>query len=312
MATSGREPRYIVSPADEAILRALFRYYYLTNTRITRLLYAAGSASLVRARLKRLADSGYCLQLFLPRPSRGGSAPIVYRLSRKGLNLLAAHGAEIPARYRLIEEREHSYLFYSHTLACNDFLIGAELLARAMPQIGLTRLVHERDLKRLPATVAMPDGSMEAYMADGWLELRVDTNDGRFQECLLLELDQGTMGQSRWRRKVAKIIGFSEQCYEREFGTSALTVAVVTTQGEKRRDDLLAWTEGELEAGGRPGDADLFRFTALRPETEPDILFRSPSWQRPFDSVSLPLVSPNHQLLEQSPNPEGGDVWPVA
>ncbi len=283
-------PLFVLGPADDAILQALFRYHYLTSQRICRLLYSKGSGSLVRSRMKRLVDAEYCIPVFLPSRVRGGSAPTVYTLARKGLNYLRDQDIDVHKRFRLIEKREVSYLFLTHTLAVNDFLMGAELLARQTPAVVVHELRHELDLKRQPLKVKLADGTQDSYTADGWLDFHLTTTTGRERVCIALELDRGSENVSKWRHKVRKILAASKGPYQELFGTAALTVAVVATPGQKRRDDLQRWTEAELTAAGEQREADLFRFTAAAPETEPPTLLLSPCWTRPFERKLRPLL----------------------
>lgn len=280
----------VIGPADNAILHVLFRYHYLTSQRICRLLYSPGSASLVRTRMKRLVDGGYCQPVFLPSRARGGSPPLVYTLARKGVQFLQEQEVAVDQRLRPSEQRELSYLFLTHTLAVNDFLIGAELLARQLPTVALHRMVHELDLKRQPVHVQLADGSKVAVIPDGWLDFRVTTPEGRFQSCLALELDRGTVDQKRWRKKVAALLAYAKGPYEATFGTDTLTIAVVATPGAPRCTDLVRWTEAELTTRGEQHEADLFRFTALPPDAAPEELLLAPHWYRPFDKNPVSLL----------------------
>ena len=78
----------VLGPSDAALLKLLGHYFYLTAAQVTRILYAPTSHTYAQARLKRLADAGYLQRFFLPRPTRTGSAPLVYALARKGWNVL--------------------------------------------------------------------------------------------------------------------------------------------------------------------------------------------------------------------------------
>src|SRR6266545_1582739 len=153
-------PRLVLpAPADAQLLHAVQRYHAITARQLTTLLYAPSSHTWVQTKLKRLTDAGYLQRLFLPRPSQAGSAPSVYTLSRRGMRYLADHGVDVPRRARPYKARSYTYLHLSHLLAVNDVLIAAELLARRHPQVVLARLLHERDLQRMPVTVQNADGT---------------------------------------------------------------------------------------------------------------------------------------------------------
>lgn len=310
---------FIAGPADLPILTALGRYYYLTASQMTRLLYAPSSQTYAQARLKRLADHGYLQRIFLPRPSRTGSAPVVYTLARSGLRVLAEWGRGIDRRYRPAEVRETSYLYLAHTLALNDVLIALELFCRHDQRVQLAGLRHERDLKLQPVRVQLPGGATASVIPDAWVDLRIMS---RYQECYCLELDRGTTEQKAWRRKVAALIAYASGPYQETFGTASLTIVVVATPGEGRRDQLIRWTEAELTAAGQADQAGLFRFTGVPvAQTDPEIVFMGAGWRRPFERQSRPLVDLSDtspitdisEISETSDNSEHSELWiPIA
>ncbi|MBE0610053.1 MAG: replication-relaxation family protein [Dehalococcoidia bacterium] len=283
----GKDPT--VGPADDAVLRAAFRYYYLSSRQVCRLLYSPGSLTYVQMKLKRLSDAGFLQRIWLPRPAAHGSAPSVYTLARKGLNHLARAGVDVDRRrYRPSEQREHTYLFLGHTLAVNDVLISAELLGRSQPGYELARMLHERDLKRTPVHVEDEDGRMIAVVPDGWLDIRVD---GAYQVCLALELDRGTEEQKVWRRKVRGLLAYANGPYQEAFQTKSLTVAVVATPGDKRLLQLIHWTESELAVRHEQAQGGLFVFTAVGSDpAELADLFFSRRWYRPFGKQRVALL----------------------
>lgn len=279
-----------VSPADDAVLRAAFRYYYLSSRQVCRLLYSPGSITYVQAKLKVLSELGLLQRIWLPRPSPHGSAPSVYTLARKGLNFLGAEGLDVARRYRPSEQNDRSYLFLAHTLAVNDVLIGAELLSRHVPAVQLARMLHERDLKRAPVQVQDNDGRSITVVPDGWLDFRVN---GSYQACLALELDRGTEEQKAWRRKVRGLLGFASGPYQEVFQTRSLTIAVVATSGDHRLLQLIRWTESELALLKEESQGDLFVFTGVAPESTPADLFTARRWYQPFGEQPVALLDPS-------------------
>jgi hypothetical protein len=267
---------------------ALERYAFLTANQLTRLLYAPGSRSYAQARLKRLADAGYLQRVFLPRPTRTGSAPLVYTLARKGHRALEAWGSTARRRNRPAGARAASYLHLLHTLALNDFLLALELFCGQTPRVQLAGLRHERELRRDPTTVRLADGAPTAVIPDAWVDLRLDE---RFQECYVVELDRGTSGQRAWRGKVAALLAYADGPYQRAFGTASLTVAVVAVTGARRRDTLVAWTLAELVRLGREDAAGLFRLAGVNPAVSPPAtLFTGAIWRMPGVTAAEPLL----------------------
>jgi len=125
--------------------------------------------------LKNLVEAGFLQRVFLPRAvQHAGSSPFVYTLASRGRRYLQGLGLSVPAHYRPSEEaeHEHSLLFLSHTLAVNDFLIAAGLLARRRPKVRLEAMIHERKLRREPVYLAEEERRVP-IVPDGWLDLLV-------------------------------------------------------------------------------------------------------------------------------------------
>lgn len=262
--------------------------------------YSPTSLTYIQTRLKRLADAGYLERLYLPRPSRAGSAPLLYRLTRKSIPVLHAQGLTLPYRLRPSESCSHGYLHLSHTLEVNDVLIAATILARETPRLELVRLMHERELQTEPATVSVA-GETQQVAPDGFLDFRHGT--GQF--CLLLELDRGSHGQVSWKRKVRGLVGLADGSYEERYKTTSLTFMVLVTAGRERAELLTRWTAEELRQLGRQELGELFCCAALDPATSaPRRLFLDPIWSRPFQADQS-------ALLELTPPAQPGAAGPI-
>ena len=313
MATSAHRRSHVPvpGPADELLLLALSRYFYLTVSQVTRLLYAPTSHTYAQARLKRLADGGCLQRHFLPRPTRTGSAPLVYSLARRGLNALREWGHHVERRHRPAEVRQLAYLHLAHTLALNDVLIALELLCRSTPDLLMAEVRHERDLKLEPVMVTLPDGTQRGVIPDGWVDLRIA---GRYQECYAFELDRGTTAAKAWRRKVAALVAYADGPYQQAFGTRSLTVAVVATPGEGRSAQLRRWTEAELRSMGREDAAGLFRFCgASLAGRHPAQFFSSEAWQAPLSNhrellINSSTISAGSSVPEFAENHDISDI----
>lgn len=288
----------MITPAEHAVLEAHYRYYYLTNDQLCRLLYKKGSLTTVQTRSKSLWERNLLLRKFLPRTTQHGSAPSVYGLDRKGFQYLEDHGFEPPTRFRP-SEGPASYLHLYHTLACNDFFIAAELACRQNPTLTLQSFLHERVLKQQPfhveLTLTDPNGHRrsERYpvIPDGWLDMRVSgpwPKPRRF--CISLEIDRATLDQKRWRARIRALVAWADRPYQERFQTDSLTIAVVAETGDRRRRDLLDWTARELTTLGKD-NAELFLFSSGPvAEVTPSDLFLSPRWYQPFEDEPVPLL----------------------
>jgi len=287
-----------MTPAKQALLMAIGRYFYLTARQATRLLYAAGSLTRVQTLLKELADDSYVERLFLPRPSPHGRVPAVYTLGRLGRAHLAALGIDVPTRLRPSAAREHKYLFLDHTLCVNDCLIAMDLLARRVPQIAMRTMRHERTLRQMPIVVRDADGREAAVIPDGWLDLRVVLPDGTYRSCIALEIDRGTTEAKAFRAKVACWVAAVDGPYREAFGTDLLTVAIVATPGEGRAEELLRWIAAALATLRRQDTADLFLVTAVDvAAVDPATLYCGPVWRRCDQEAPVPLIEGTEAFL---------------
>ena len=131
----------------EKILFALAEFDYLTAAQVTRLYYAKGSLTYVKAGLKSLVDRG----LAVPLGGRGTRLPCVYTPTGTGYTV-AGTAQELPQarRIRPTEEaaKAANLYFLKHTIAVTDVLIAAKLLSQTVPGIRLNRMYLERELKR--------------------------------------------------------------------------------------------------------------------------------------------------------------------
>ncbi len=276
-----------ITPSDFAIVLAVYTYQFLTVEQVLRLLYKPGSLQYVRVRLKQLADAGFLHRLRQPRPT-AGNTPFVYTLARRGINSLSAAGYAEFARFRPAEQQAHSWLFLDHTLAVNDVLIAAALVQRAVPDIVLADMRHERLLRHTPVRVTTDRGETIGIVPDGWLTFHLR---GQAQMSIVLELDRGTVEQRPFQRKIRGLLAYAAGPYQQFFGTTSITVAIATTAGKERMERLRGWCEQVLRDVQREQEADLFFLTQLPEGTlDPQTLYLAPIWWQPFAQVPLPLL----------------------
>lgn len=262
---------YTIKPAEDAILRSMYVFPYLTGKQLTRLLYSPGSYKEVLAKLKRLYDNGYVLRKPLPSHIQAGSVPYVYWLATVGRHYLQTLGYDFtnwrnPSDMKLV----HSAHLW-HVLAVNDVLIAGANLASTHADLRLADIRHDFTLKRTMQAPVIPDG---------WLDFRIREHE---QQCIWLELDRGTEKLHAVKSKIERLVAYATSGYAQHFGTPAITIAVATTEGEHRIREMVAWCEQQLAAMGEVQEADLFRFIAL-PEQYDASLYITPVWSVPFVS----------------------------
>jgi hypothetical protein len=274
----------------EKILCALAVFGYLTAEQLTRLLYAPSSISFVRKILQTLVSR----RLVLALPSRVVTLPRVYTPTTKGYTYVAQRGVQQARRVRPVDEREkaQNLLFLQHTLAVNDVLIVARLLAHTHPNIVLTRMYTERELRRkiyveIPSKILIePDGSCEFSITETWHE-----NPQTWDDFFHIEVYRHVPQQARFKQKIQGYVVYAETGqHEALFHTPALSVAVFAAT-EQIAMLLKKWTEEVLHVMQQPEQGERFFFRCINTATaSPEEMFFSPVWQKAFSDVNAPLL----------------------
>jgi len=260
----------------------LFTFPYITSKQITSLLYSEGSYRSVLQILKRLTDNEYLLRKPLPSQDDRFSVPYVYWLSALGRHYLESLGYDFsawvfPHQMRLSQS---SHLW--HALAVNDFLITGVKLSDGSPDVKLMDCRHDLFMQMTMNLAVKPDGWELFYIKE------------TEKAGVWLELDRGTELQKIWMAKTEKIVTYVSGGFQDDFGTRAVTVAVVvpsTVLGAVERvRKLKLWTEHQLTKMGKEQEYDLFRFLLLPETYAADWLYLAPAWLRPFDGSKHRLL----------------------
>ena len=249
--------------------------------------------------LQRMVKPGYS--------ERSGSAPYVYFLDTKGIDLLKKHGCDpdllLPyyRRVRKIKERKALPDDTAHSLAITDYLNAAKRIQEYESRLSLFSFQHDWLLrqKEFPSLVFKehnPTAEKYDFHPDGFLEFHLDRGDTEppIPKRVFVEVDMGThTSRDRFKKKLAAYIDFfSSGTYAQMLGNVRNYVVVyVTPKGEDRRDVLRAWTReyfSELPymprrflRGSEPSwfDENLFRFAAVPPSTlDPKVTFFQPMY----------------------------------
>jgi hypothetical protein len=289
----------VKQPPSQKILIALAEYSYLTALQITRLLYSPGSLTYVKDKLKSLVDTGYAL----PLAGRRVNLPLIYTLSGEGRSYAAFLGISTGKRFRPSEEHEKADNFYfmRHTLAVNDILIAARLLAETVPGIILNRMIQERDLKRkiyveVPQVPQEnrrthrkisiePDAGLDFTIEETWHQQKQT-----WQDFFHIEVYR-TLPPVAWRFK-QKVHGYVALAqtgqHEELFQTPALSIAVFAATVQQKAV-LKRWTEEALREMPREGQR--FFFTSIETAAaSPTEMYLSPVWQQAFGEAPIPLL----------------------
>jgi hypothetical protein len=295
------QTRIQIRKAWERIIVALAEFDYLTASQVTRLLYAPSSKTHVQEQLKLLVDAGVVFAL----GGRAVNLPLIYTLSSTGRQYAASLGVPTGKRFRPSEEQNkgHNPYFLKHTMAVTDVLIGARLLADSLPDIELSRMITERQLKRkihveLPAetsedgtrfqTISIePDASCEFLITETWHE-----NPQTWKDFFHIEVYRNLPPREwRFKQKIQTYVTYVDTGQHAAlFHTSALSIAVIA-QTPQMAATLKRWTEEALQKMDRPIDGDWFFFCSLNPATaSPEELYLFPVWEHAFGTAKTPLL----------------------
>ncbi len=303
----------VLTHVDENILKCVYKYYYMTVAQVVKSLgYSINSLPTVRTRLAHLEKKGYIAAIYLPTV-RKGTSPKIFYLAPLGLGYLRSEGFDVAHRFHATEQKEKQYLFLKHTLAVNDVLIAAKCVEKQFPQITLYEFRHERELKRDPEKFKITlyheteSDTEEAvvwkqedfyFVPDGFLDFHIEQENKTLRAAILLELDRDTIERRRFQEKIRGILTYiKSERHVRRYKARKITVAFVTTGGQKRVEKMREWTRNELaKTHDTWSYGYTFVFTALPhtidPETkreleeldgiDPATLFLSPAWEFPF------------------------------
>src|SRR5215204_263733 len=126
---------------ERDILQALAIYSMLTAEQITRMLYSPASHAYAQRHLRSLVKKGYLEQILPPKQTRFGSTPFVYIMTSLSRNYLASIGETLPPRFRPSDERRRRGGPLLHSIAVNEVLLNAHLLAKEKEDTELLEFV---------------------------------------------------------------------------------------------------------------------------------------------------------------------------
>ena len=295
----GRGGTRVITPLQDSILDAHRLFHFLTPDQAQR--YVEYQAKrYIEKQYAALTQAGLLMLLDLPGLGRYGRPAAVYHLTAQGLRYLHSLGREVWPRFHAGELGHIGYLHLRHALVISDVLIAVSLLCRHTPQLTLRALRHDRDLRRKPVKVAVPDGPDGAMrtvqvVPDAFVDLGVGTK----RKPLLFEVDRQTESARTFRTKIRSLVSYAQGPYQEAMQAKSLTICILAAPADKppynpvqHRDTLRRWLAAELTALGTPtGVQDLFRIACADPATmPPEELFLAPHWYRPGSDQPVPLL----------------------
>jgi hypothetical protein len=277
----------MMTDTQKRLLQCLSVLPFLTVQQMTQLRFSAGSASYVSTLLKGLWEQGYVTRQAVPGIHRVGSVPWIYSLAAKGRSYLRhSDGISRSAPYLSHRRGITDYDDLRHDLGITDLLIAGYLFAKHHPDIVLVRMMHDRMLR---ATPKWP------VVFDGWLEFLAH---GAEQQCIALEYERSVKDAATFAEKITDILHcitpdpiIDQSLYEQRFGTTALTIAYVTSISPAYAETMRERTEQVLAHAVRRQDADVFRFRYIPVGPVDPAVYDEQSWSRPFDPQLVSLLS---------------------
>lgn len=269
-------PRMVLTERDTNIIEAVYDCRVLRQDQLE--LFFFGSKPAAQRRLALLFHHGYLDREFLPVRTGFMTSPVLYRLGRKGEELLRRERGLEDARWggnsRLSGE------FLEHTLAINDFRL---MVTKAADKQGLELLAWhsesrlKQDYDRV--TVAGPRGSRSvSVIPDSYFALQTPRGRTHF----FLELDRGTMPTKRFRGKVEAYLAYYRSGgYQRRYQAKSLRVLTVTLS----RARLASLSTVTKQAGGT-----VWFWFGVLPELTYKNILTEPVWTVVGSADLAPLV----------------------
>ena len=257
----------LLTRADEAILRAMHRYRFMTVEDVTFLLFSPGALTYVRALLKDLSGEDFETDRHLYRfrmpDTKRGNPHRVYTLGRRGRQYgEAVLGLSVDWHFQPERSRLAGFHHLQHSLALTKVLVAAEKWSgqQGLYQLTETRTSYElsrlRQLKQ--AALAIPDAWLLFLKGEG-------------KHPVALEIDLGSENLAKFKQHIASRINFIQSGqYEEVFGTRAVLIVYLVI-GDKesaewlkeRAERLRQWTKETLRDMGLDNWIGIFKFASF-------------------------------------------------
>jgi hypothetical protein len=272
-----------ITRSQEEILKAVYRYRYMTALDVTYLFYSPASLNHVRELLAYLsgkednARNQYLYRFPLPQFSSGPTDK-VYTLGTQGRALLMEMGMKIDWYFKPTKVRHLSYGFVIHALTLTRFLVALHYFVKLNPGYQILQEITGYELERKGLK------KLKTVIPDAWILLE----GKKHKTPILFEIDRGSAHKPQFKAHLKARIDYIESgAYSRDFEIEAVTVGYATT-GQfpeyqlSRRKAMCRWTLELLRELEMEEWAGLFRFTNFdykRIYLTP--LFHEPVWFQP-------------------------------
>lgn len=242
-------PAMRLTSRDKEIVTAVYHYRLLSSHQIEALIFPSeklhGKRTVCQRRLQLLFHHGYIDRLPITLTLGEGRQPIVYTLDKKGADLIAMFKEIDRANLGWQPKQSQAGMpFVQHSLAINDVRLIVHRL-RNMGQWEVAKWIDDNEFKTVQYKAKVPyrthGARVTRILPDGFCRLSIpgQEHDAYF----FLEVDQGTMVNSRWGDKVKAYSQFrTTGAAYRYFGTNHFRVLTIVPT-KARMQNLLATTE---------------------------------------------------------------------
>lgn len=223
----------VLTSRDHAILTAVHIHGCLTVDHIELAFFPPTSStgrrspsSRVHDRLRQLWLWGFLDRVELPVSRNSGRRPLLYTLGTQGIPIVEVERETGRLRVQRRRLDRLGGLGNEHDLMIASFWAQLVALLRARRGIAL-RWIPERELRARRIRVRDPkSGRLLPMLPDAYLELRYPS--GAIQ-CVMLEVDMGTLTLARFRRKVRAFeVYLAQGLLAKHWGQTCFEVVVLT------------------------------------------------------------------------------------
>jgi hypothetical protein len=225
---SGKKPPLKVTERDQLLLTKLAEYRVLSTDQIRYLCFP--SVNRARKRMVHLYRHGFVSRFAPPVQHGDGSSQFLYRITRKGMGLLAGISA---GRIRIPRGATASQS--DHALRINDVRISLVLASRTQDDLAINFWKSDRDVKiTVPVTLTHRLVHVPV-IPDAFFGLRIQDKDLNY----LLEVDRGTAPLTRIQTKLeAYLTLWQSRPLLAQLGVPTFRLLWITT-GQQRMQNIL-------------------------------------------------------------------------
>ena len=230
------QTRLVLTERDREIIRALYRFRFLTSSQLANMFFT--SKSKADRRLRELFDYGFLDRI--DRPTTGGRAELIYALWKEGATLLSTEQGALkadllwkPSKNKVRPERlQHELDIVSFRLAVDSSVIAAPGVSWLFWQ-DRHEIVSRKSWELLN-TGSSKSGRLK-LIPDAFLGLQMPKGKTVF----FLELDRGAEAPRVFRDKLLVYqLAFERSLVQKATGLKAFRVLTVTPD-ERRLQVLL-------------------------------------------------------------------------